>query len=1266
MKPLCNQQSRLLNFSVLEKIKFTFILGALSALLCINPNALQAQTHADVFYSGRLWVQVDPGLTQNLAHDRKEVDKEAFLSALNLVVPEVFELDEVRKPFFFARSKDITEVYELRFAHSGMEAELIALLKQNDGVRYAERVPIMRPTLTPNDLGPQSGTNNQYGLWNINAQAAWDISTGSAEIKVAIVDDAVLVTHPDLIPNLVAGYDVADGDNDPMPNLPAMTHGTHVAGIVGAATNNGIGVASIGFNLKIIPVKSSNQATTITDAYAGVIWAADNGADVINMSWGGSGFSQTGQNIINYASSQGCVNVAAAGNDGVNSIFYPAGYNNVLSVASTTTNDSKSGFSNYGTWIGVSAPGSNIRSTYHNNFQPNYAAISGTSMASPMVAGLAGLVLSVNPELSQVQVRECIVNTADNIDAANPGFVGQLGGGRINAFAAVSCAQATLTAPPVAVINSDANVVCPGSVVQFSGASTGGLATSYSWNFPGGNPSTSTDQNPLVVYSEVGFYDVTLNVINDYGENELTADGYMEVSSNGVDQFFEEDFESGSLTEMGWSVANPDNGTTWQDFTVGGAIEGSKAAGINLFSYPAVGARDGLITPPLSFTGHSNVTLDFQHAHRRRNANIRDSLIVYVSTDGGASFPHRVFQAAEGGGGNFATGAILNQSFVPANGGDWCFGGDIGSGCFTLDLSDFDGEGDVRIKFESYNNNGNNLYIDNVRLSGNCLPTEEAPVAGLQAGSTGICAGESVQFIDQSINVPTTYSWIFDGGTPATSDLATPVVSYANTGIYGVSLTVSNAFGSDEIVFEDYISVSNPPTITIEASATSICAGQSVELNGSGASEYAWAPIAGLSNPGMAQVTASPAATITYTLTGSTDGCSNEESITIAVLPAPPVPQIISGNQTSFTVLNPSSVQGHYAFSPTGAGWGSPPLASLSLEAPMVIARDNSNADSLLCNPASNAAAINGKIAVLYRGGCEFGTKALNAQNAGAIGVVVVNNASGATIEMGPGAAGANVNIPAIMVSNIDGAWFNSAINSGNASAVLGGFNGGSFNICPGETVRLAAQGGLADYAWSNGHSSAVIEISEAGNYSIEFDNGTCATASSVFQVAVYDVVQPVIEWDSESMLNVSNVSGVSYQWFLDGEAITGATSSSHLMLANGVYTVATTDSNGCTSISDPFDFSVANSANMEGKPALKIYPVPSRNRITAVLPPSATGQLSIRVYSAEGRLMALPFAQIDEKSSIEIDISTLAPGTYLLQAIGDAGVYNERFVKVD
>jgi hypothetical protein len=334
----------------------------------------------------------------------------------------------------------LERTYQINFLDPHKIDQFIKELAAFNEIEYAERKELHHTTLTPNDPGYTNSTSNgQWALFQINAAQAWDISTGSSGTVVAVTDNAININHPDLINKMLPGHDAVDNDSDPSPcGSNDGFHGSHVSGIVGAESNNNLGIASIGYDVSILPVKIGDCNGSLTGGFEGIVWAADNGADVINMSWGGSGSSTYGQNVCDYAWNQGSILIAAAGNDGVNSVFYPAGYNNVVSVASTTTGDVKSGFSNYGAWIDISAPGSSILST---NAGTGYQVTQGTSMASPLVAGLVGLMKSHATGASNTDILNCLYSSATNIDGANSNFVGQLGAGRINAHQAMICSN---------------------------------------------------------------------------------------------------------------------------------------------------------------------------------------------------------------------------------------------------------------------------------------------------------------------------------------------------------------------------------------------------------------------------------------------------------------------------------------------------------------------------------------------------------------------------------------------------------------------------------------------------------------------------------------------------------------------------------------------------------------------------------------------------------------------------------------------------------
>ncbi len=739
---------------------------------------------------------------------------------------EEYGITRVKRLYPNIDDAKLLHTYQLEFSEIYKNRELIAALQTIESIEYAEPKPLHRHFLSPNDT--YYNTTNQWHLFKIQAAQAWDISTGSASVVVAVCDNAIYTSHPDLTNKLVAGYDVAENDNNPNPaGGNDGAHGTHVSGIVGAQTNNGIGVASIGWLTSVMPIKIGRDSDgALTAGYEGIIWAADNGAEVINMSWGSGTASTYGQNVVNYAWGKGCILVAAAGNDDQETMFYPAAYNNVVAIASTSSTDAKSSFSQYGTWIDVSSPGSNIASTIPNT---SYSYMSGTSMASPLAAGLVGLMISANPALPQADVINCLLTTADNIDAQNPSYIGKLGSGRINAYEALLCMQGSavsndagitsITQPSGTICNSS---VAPVVVLRNFGMNNltsvtikyqldGGTIQNYSWT---GNLVTNQTANvtlPTISPSPGGhtFTAYTFNPNGQTDENNANdeSESTFTVFSTGITLPFTENFESGVFTTNNWTIVNPDALTTWDIVTVGGTVPGSKAARLNFFNYASTGQRDGMVTPPLNLTGYSSATLDFKHAYRRYDTSSSDSLIVYVSTNCGVTY-QRVLSMGEGGGGTFATNYTSTTEFTPTITDEWC-SGPVGADCQTVDLTPFVGYSNVVVKFEAYNNYGNNLFIDNINITGTALTTP--PTVEFTSSETSICEGESITFTDQSSPAITSREWTFEGGSPGTSTNASQLVTYNTAGVWDVTLEATNSFGTSSQNYPDYITVNAPP-----------------------------------------------------------------------------------------------------------------------------------------------------------------------------------------------------------------------------------------------------------------------------------------------------------------------------------------------------------------------------------------------------------------------------------------------------------------------
>ena len=357
--------------------------------------------------------------------------------------------------------ESLSRIYLLKYDSPESPVEMAAKISKQSNIEWAEPKFIQRVTFSPNDSLYVLG--RQANLKRVLADSAWNITKGDSSVVIGIVDTGVDWTHPDLLANAWLdhgtpfvksdlGGDNGIPDDDPREDysLRNSYHGTHVAGIACAVTNNQKGIASIGFNCSFLPVKASrndkrdaNDDPYIWYGYEGIKYAADNGARVINCSWGGSDYSRFGQETIDYAVSKGALVVAAAGNDGALTDFYPASFEGVLSVGSSGTyNDVISSYANYGRTVDVFAPGEKILSTWAQNspIDSLYYTISGSSMSSPLVAGLAGLVFSThhNHKYTALQVAEQIRVTSDNIEPNNNlNLKYLLGRGRINAFRAV-------------------------------------------------------------------------------------------------------------------------------------------------------------------------------------------------------------------------------------------------------------------------------------------------------------------------------------------------------------------------------------------------------------------------------------------------------------------------------------------------------------------------------------------------------------------------------------------------------------------------------------------------------------------------------------------------------------------------------------------------------------------------------------------------------------------------------------------------------------
>jgi serine protease len=335
----------------------------------------------------------------------------------------------------------LDRIYELRFnSKQGIEKVINELLK-NPNIEYAEPSYVHYVSYTPND--PLfSGFQSQ--LKQVKAEQSWDLIRNSSNTIIAIVDTGTDMDHVDLKANIIfPGIDLVglSGSNPQVDNNPDVSsdstdHGVSVSGIASAVSDNGLGIASIAYNAKLMIVKAcaDNNATVIYKGYEGIKYAADNGAHIINCSFSGPNGSSFGQDIVNYAISKGSLIIACAGNSNSSAPEYPAAYAGVLGVSAVDPNDKKNDFSSYGSHISISAPGV-VYSSKNGN---KYGLVAGTSFSAPMVSSAAALVRSRFPAFDMFQVAEQLKVSSDNIDQLNPGLAGQLGHGRLNVFRALT------------------------------------------------------------------------------------------------------------------------------------------------------------------------------------------------------------------------------------------------------------------------------------------------------------------------------------------------------------------------------------------------------------------------------------------------------------------------------------------------------------------------------------------------------------------------------------------------------------------------------------------------------------------------------------------------------------------------------------------------------------------------------------------------------------------------------------------------------------
>ncbi|MFH1756395.1 MAG: PKD domain-containing protein, partial [Candidatus Latescibacterota bacterium] len=668
-------------------------------------------------------------------------------------------------------------------------------------------------------IGP--GTVGTPGF-DSNAHGAWDVSYGSASIIIAILDSGVDVGHPDL--NQVAGYDYGDNDSNPDDDSSAPGHGTACAGVAASIANNGIGAAGIAAGCSIMPLKVANSAGSMyfSSIVNAIYHAADNGADMISMSFSADISSDAATDAaIQYAYNAGVVLLAATSNSNQSHIHYPANNTYVIGVgAASPCGDRKRSSSllsecnpgvstdpngwtcdgerwwgsNYGVTTPDAAgavdiiaptilPTTDIQGSA--GYDPgNYSGFfNGTSCATPYAAGVCALIKTQNPGWTSAQIRNQLCNTA--IDIINvesgSGWDRYSGYGMVDAEAAVG--GGTPSPPTAAFSGLPTSGDAPLSV-NFTDQSSGS-PTSWSWTF--GDGGTSSAQNPSHTYNNPGYYTVTLTASNAYGSDGETKTNYIHVTEPGSGYAtlpYSTGFEGGSF-DLYWTTTSSGNGRI-QLLTTNTPHSGSYHMVMDNSVSGSYSQNEAWLH--LNLAGHSAVDLDFWWKDFADETHTQDG--VFFSDNGGASF----VKVQDLNGASYSNNVWYS---------------------FSLDvdaLAAANGLGMTSafvIKFQQYDNypiTTDGHAFDDISVTASTPPP---PVAAFTGSPTSGLVPLTVNFTDQSTGSPTSWSWTFgDGGT---STAQNPSHQYTAAGSYTVSLTATNAYGSDGETKTNYITVTVPP-----------------------------------------------------------------------------------------------------------------------------------------------------------------------------------------------------------------------------------------------------------------------------------------------------------------------------------------------------------------------------------------------------------------------------------------------------------------------
>ena len=644
----------------------------------------------------------------------------------------------------------------------------------DERVRYVEANGFWSITYTPND--PKYGSE-QYGPQNIGAPAAWDTTLGDTSVKVCIVDTGIRSTHED-VGRYVAGYDFVSNDATPQDG---NGHGTHVATTALATTNNGKGIAGVAQSSLLVARVLDNAGSGSYDWIAsGIRWCADNGAHVISMSLGGSSTTTALSDAVTYAAGKGSLQIAAAGNSGpcTNCVGYPAKYAEVMAVACTTSSRAQCSFSSEGPEVDITAPGNGIVAGWHTG-DAAYNTISGTSMSTPHVSGVAALVKTANPAFTKEDIRSTLQTTAR--DLGTGGWDADFGHGEVDAAAAVG--GGTPPPPPPSESRVFFEDFDDGAA---NGWTLGGLwHVSSACSAPPSTPSyvgynedsdcqystgARTTGSAAVTVDTTGATVGTLKFQHRWETESYSGGAYdvmrVEASSNGGSSWSTlRQWDSRDANQLSWGAASLD-----LDAVVGGSLmlrfffdtvdsTANNYAGWFVDSVE-VTADSGGSTPPPNAAPTANAGADQTHADDDGSGAESVALNGAGSTDSDGTISSYVWSE---GSTQLATGATPTVSLG------------VGSHTITLTVTDDDGATDTDTVVVTVNAN-------------------QAPSASFTRSVSGLSVSVDGRGSSDPDGTIASYAWSWGDGTTGSGSTASH--AYASAGTYTITLTVTDNGGA--------------------------------------------------------------------------------------------------------------------------------------------------------------------------------------------------------------------------------------------------------------------------------------------------------------------------------------------------------------------------------------------------------------------------------------------------------------------------------------